>query len=920
MAKSSPAILAMNAGELSPRLDGRTDLEKYSKGCRKLQNFLPLVQGGITNRFGTRFLMEAPNARRLVPFVFNASDAFVLVFYAQKIEFYEGHIPVISNTYTITGATKANPVVITVASTSGLSNGDSVFIDVGVGGMTQLERRRFSISNVTGTTFQLLDPQTAAPVNGTAYDTFTSGGAVNRIYSLATPFDAAGVDVDALQFAQQNDVLYMACPTHAPMKLSRFAADDWSIEEVPFEHFPFSPENLDEDSLMGWFDFGLGAIRIISTGGEFTPSMVGGYVKLREIPEAFNPEWVAKTDLDNNEYRSFQANKATWEIGDRLQYEGRVYEATRLSTGHLTGSVAPSHDSGFASDGAIDWKFINYGYGYGKIASVIDAYLATVDVVVPYPKSTLAVDKVITNLSAAVPIAVTTGAAHGWSTGDQVFFRDVPGTKGPLLNNKVFTITKVSSTVFSVNVNGVGTTGTTGNVYRVGVATDSAGTNGEIYPNLEHWSFGAWDAVRGYPRAVTFYEDRLLWAGTTANPQTVWASRPGRYEDHAEFQDDDSALTFTLSTSDPIAWMRDNSGLVIGTAGSEFSTERNAAEPLSAETVNTIRQRSQYGSRLGVAPVLVENVIVFVQSRGLKLRELAYDDTQASLVATDLTRLADHLVGLGRVREIAFCGEPFRTLWCVLEITGSANYLLGLTYEREEQVYAWHRHSFGGSFCYPVSVAVIPHPLGDQDSTLLLIQRSINGSIRQFVERIAGRIPANSIPVPSNPLEWFYADSHTFYSGASTSSLTGLFNWAGETLQVVGSGGYIGEFVVSSAGKITLPSAVTDAVIGYGIPAIASPMRLESGSQDGTAQGKIKRITGLKIRLRETGRGLYMGPTEESATEEVYIPDGALKSGDTDLLPWPGGWETDGIIVLKHDKPTPCEITSLMVRMTTQDG
>lgn len=918
MAKSSPAILSLNAGELSPRLDGRTDLEKYSKGCRTLRNFLPLVQGGVTKRVGTRFLMEAPSARRLVPFVFNAADSFVLVFYPQKIEFYQGHTPVFSGSYTATGASKTNPVVITVASTAGLSNGDSVFIDVLTSGMTQLARRRFTVKGLTGTTFQLYDPTGIFPVNGTSYDTFASGFTVWRIYSLATPFDAAGADVDALQFAQQNDVVYMACPTHAPMKLSRFAADDWTIEEVPFKHFPFSPENLDEQNFVA-ATTSLSTTQLLSSAGIFTPSMVGSYVKLREIAEAYNPEWAADTDLDLEKFRAFQANATTFQAGDRIQYEGRVYEMSRRGTNGFTGSAPPTHDSGFASDGLSDWEFINYGYGYARIIAVNDAYSASATVIVPFPKSTLSFLESC-SASATNPIVITTGTAHDWETGDKVFFRALGGTFGTALNNTLQTITRTGSTTFTVAVNGTGLAGASGQVYRLYAAANATGLNGRIYPSMFRWSFGAWDAVRGYPRAVSFYEDRLLWAGTTSNPQTCWASRPGRYEDHATFDDDDSALTFTLSTSDPIAWIRDNSGLVIGTAGSEFSTERNAAEPLSAETVNTIRQRSQYGSRLNVAPMLIENVIVFLQSRGLKLRELVYDDTQGSLVASDLMRLADHLTGAGLVKELAFAGEPFRTLWCVLENqSGIAKDLLGFTYERDEQVYAWHRHSFGGSFCFPVSAAVIPHPLGDQDSTLLLIQRSIDGSARRYVERITGRVPANNIPRREDPLSWFYADSHVIYSDTSTTTISGLMNWAGETLQVLGPDGYMGEFTVSATGKITLPTAVTDAIIGYGMNCVASPMRIESGSQDGTAQGKTKRAVSLRLRLMDTGRGLYMGPTEETATEEVVIADGALKSGDTDLLPWPGGWETDGIIVLKHDKPTPCEITSIMVRMVTSD-
>lgn len=914
MPKSSPAIVSFNAGELSPRLDGRTDLEKYSKGCRTLQNFLPLVQGGITKRLGTLFVLEAPDCRRLVPFVFNSSDAFVLAFYAQAIEFFASSLPVFTSTVVISAVTKANPAVVT-ANAHGYANGDHVFIDFIPSGMTELGRRRFTISGVTTNTFQLVG------VDSTGYGTYTSGGNVSRIYRLTTPFDAGGVDVGALQFAQQNDVVYMACPTHAPMKLSRLAAASWTIAEVAFEAFPFSPENLDEANFMGAVftgavTGGADGWSLISSAGEFTSSMVGEYVKIREIPEAYNPEWKAKTDFDGAEYTAFQANGASWENGDRAQYEGRVYELTKAgATDGMTGSVPPSHDDGYASDGALDWRFVNYGYGYGLIKNYVDAFRVDVDMIVEFPRSTITSQLSVTNMTAANPVVVTTSVAHGYESGDKVIFRGGAGTMASAANNILWTITRISSTTFSIPLNGVGLTSSSGFVYRMAVSANANGTV-KIYPSLFRWSFGAWGPVRGYPRTVAFFEDRLLWAGTTSNPQTVWASRTGRYEDHAEFQENDAALTFTLSSSDPIEWMRDNNGLVIGTAGSEYSTQRNATEPLSAENANTIRQRSQYGSRRGVAPALVENVILFVQARGLKLRELVFDDTQDGLVASDLTRLADHLTGLGLVKEMAFAGEPFRTLWCVL----TTGVLLGFTYERDEQVYAWHRHTFGGTNSKVVSTAVIPHPIGDQDQSWLLVERTIGGVAKRYVERIIGRVPSAGIPVASVLADRFFADSGIRYSGGATAQVPGLVNWAGETFQAAGDGAYLGEYVVPANGSIQLPVLASTIIVGYGIPAVASPMRIEAGSAEGTSQGKLKRISALKIRLQETGRGLYMGPTEASATEEVVIGDTELKTGDTDLLPWPGGWDSDGIIVLRHDKPTPCEITAILPRLTTNDG
>ena len=43
--RAAPIQNSFNAGELSPQLKGRPDLEKYKNGCEILENFLPQISG-----------------------------------------------------------------------------------------------------------------------------------------------------------------------------------------------------------------------------------------------------------------------------------------------------------------------------------------------------------------------------------------------------------------------------------------------------------------------------------------------------------------------------------------------------------------------------------------------------------------------------------------------------------------------------------------------------------------------------------------------------------------------------------------------------------------------------------------------------------------------------------------------------------
>lgn len=83
MSISTPAVTNFTAGEISPRLEGRTDLSKYFNGCRALENFHVHPHGGTTRRSGFRFVTETINSNKqslLVPFEYNASQTFVLEF------------------------------------------------------------------------------------------------------------------------------------------------------------------------------------------------------------------------------------------------------------------------------------------------------------------------------------------------------------------------------------------------------------------------------------------------------------------------------------------------------------------------------------------------------------------------------------------------------------------------------------------------------------------------------------------------------------------------------------------------------------------------------------------------------------------------------------------------------------------------
>lgn len=80
------------AGEITPRLMGRVDIARYANGAKVIENAVCVVQGGVMRRPGSRFAAAAKfgnQKARLIPYVFNRSQAYVLEFGNGYLRFFQ---------------------------------------------------------------------------------------------------------------------------------------------------------------------------------------------------------------------------------------------------------------------------------------------------------------------------------------------------------------------------------------------------------------------------------------------------------------------------------------------------------------------------------------------------------------------------------------------------------------------------------------------------------------------------------------------------------------------------------------------------------------------------------------------------------------------------------------------------------------
>ena len=247
MARVAVQLTNFTGGELSPRLDGRNDLTKYSSGCTKLENFIIYPHGAAARRSGTNFAAEVANSAnkaRLMPFEFSTTQTYMLEFSNLKIRVYKDSSTVFEANKTITAITKANPAVVT-SNGHGYSNGDEVKIR-NVVGMTEVNEKRFLVANKTTNTFELTNKD-GTNINSTNFTTYTSGGIVNKVFEITTTYTTD--ELFDIKFVQSADVMYLCHPAHPPAKLSRTGDISWTLEDVVFTKGPFQDANITDTTL-----------------------------------------------------------------------------------------------------------------------------------------------------------------------------------------------------------------------------------------------------------------------------------------------------------------------------------------------------------------------------------------------------------------------------------------------------------------------------------------------------------------------------------------------------------------------------------------------------------------------------------------------------------------------------------------------
>ena len=568
-----------------------------------------------------------------------------------------------------------------------------------------------------------------------------------------------------------------------------------------------------------------------------------------------------------------------------------------------------------------------------------------------------ATDKVITGITQANP-GVITSNSHGFSDGDEIFVDAIVGMTE--LNGRNYRVDNATTNTFTLtdlfgndidttSFTAYGSAGTATEIYNIATPyavadlpalrfVQSADTMFIVHPSYairkltrtadNNWTFSTAsitgspspalnDTTNNYPSVVTFFEQRLVFGATNNNPQTLWFSKNGDYENFTTGTGDDDALVYTIASNqvNAIRYLSATRVLTIGTTGGEYVLTATSDGPVTP-TTTLIRKYSNYGSA-AIEPVQVADVTLFVQRGGRKVREFRYvgDINVSAYQAPDITIVAEHIT-VGGLSAFAYQQEPDGVIWAV-RADGT---LLGVTYRREEEVVAWHKHVIGGEFsggqAVVESIATLPIDTGE-DELYMIVKRTINGVTKRYVEQMR---PFNFGGVTTGA---FFVDCGLRYEGTATGTLSGLYHLEGETVTVLANGATHPDREVTGGG-ITLAYNSTTAAVGYNYTSSMQTMRIEAGSADGTSQGKPKRIHAVTLRLLETV-GIEVG-NSSNENDRVFFRDSSMPmdqavplfTGDKDIE-FPGGYDDDDRLYVRQTQPLPMSVLALFPRMNTFD-
>jgi hypothetical protein len=725
---------------------------------------------------------------------------------------------------------------------------------------------------------------------------------------LATPWTAA--EAFELQFSQQNDVVFIVHPSHAPLTLSRFSNSDWQLTPLRLRWPATLDENLTTTTI---------AITGASTAtpGTQTAWASGTYAVGAKVTHSA-VDYVCIAAVDGYVSTLAPGSWSGWEtywsrldvsralgIGQAvtLTASSALFSADHIGSRWLVNHIRETPAAAFSINTAVNGDTTTSLFVLGERSASMRSdsdgsgdWSVIVAVERSYDLLTWETRRTITGTKSEVQALLTgTELEPCWI---RLKLQSKSGTIPSQYRAEIEAVDPYHYGIVQITARASSTSATA--ILLFPVSTTTATTR---------WNEAAWSDYRGWPRSVAIHEARLFFGGTTHKPQTVWGSVIDDYSSYRIGADDDLGLAITLASdaANGVQWLVSQESLVIGTTGSEWIFGARASDRTLTATNAAVKRNTSFGSAY-IQARAVHDATLFVQRSARKVREFVYTFEKDGFSAQDLTMLAEHITA-GRILQITIQRNPETVLWAV---TGDGA-LIGLTYERGQNVAGWFRFETDGAF---ESIAVVSGT-GEEDEVWVAVNRTIDGDTVRYVERF--QLDQIRALKEDRQEDLVCVDSAVVYDGAPITTITGLDHLEACEVSILADGAPHPARTVLG-GEIELQLEASKVAVGLAFTATIEPTFLETGDPGSLSKAGVKRLHRV---IAEVWKTLGMEVSGDAGATWSRI-EFRTPGNDMDAAPplftgiieehLEGSSQRQSTAIIRQRQPLPLNIMSLTFR------
>jgi hypothetical protein len=664
-----------------------------------------------------------------------------------------------------------------------------------------------------------------------------------KFQSKLAPFIFSGDEQYIVSIEHQQLRVFILDPTTGAVSLTATITQDVDTDALPF----------DDDFIHEYSWAQYGDVMVI-THPLFLPRQL-----VRTSLTAFE---VQKLSFDerNNGALTYQPYS--------IFHAADVTLAASGTTGTVTLTTSADY---FDTTGLHDGVILRYHDTEVQISSVTNATTAT-GVVNGTLRQRLEILNPFRTIDGSSTVEVT-HINHGFAGGETVIFEEasaVGGINSGNLNGSRTISGIIDENTYTFTAGGSASSAEDGGGY-VKVVTAAPTTV---------WEEQSFSALRGYPAAVCFHENRLVFGGTIAQPDAIWMSKSGLFYnfDIGQAADDDS-INIVGANSDvhEIRYLKSNRDLQVFTATAELYVPTYLNQAITPSNAQ-VRRQTPYGSMF-VEPHSIDGATLFAQIGGRVVREYIYTDNEDAYSSTAVSTIASHLIN--NPKSLTVCHGAFDGAESYAAFPCDCGRITLFSSNRSERRAGWCKFTCQGQFYDAVAI----------DDRLFATAWIDTGAGEEL---ILGEFNYD-----------YTLDCSKLYTLTSGVADVSADFADGAVLSVVKDGEYFGTFTVAS-GEIDVSAYATTGQIeaGFSFTVNLTSNPIDAIIANGPQTGEIRGVSTVVLDLVDT-RSVQVN------SRPVTITGAYTGKKEVRLL----GYGRDPQVVITQSSPLPLQVNGFVAEV-----